>query len=76
MVDKGGPRAGLALTPGNTHEPHSLPDLRDGAPTQELIADKAYDANDTLSLLRAREIAAVIPSRGNRKAPRRCDPAL
>ena len=36
MVDKGEPRAGLALTPGNSHEPHSLPDLLDGVPTHEL----------------------------------------
>ena len=44
-------------------------------PTSEPIADQAYDTNAVLSLLAAREIAAVIPSRGNRKAPRRCDPA-
>ena len=76
MVDKGGPRAGLALLPGNGHEPHSQPDLREGVPTNELIADKAYDANAALLRLAAREIAAVIPSRRNRKAPRRCDPGV
>ena len=76
MVDKGGQLAGFVLTPGNGHEPHSPPDLLDRAPTRELIADKAYDTNDTRSLLRAREIAEVIPSRGNRKAPRWCDPGV
>ena len=76
MVDKGGQLAGFVLTPGNGHEPHSLPDLLEGVPTHELIADKAYDTNDTLALLRAREIAAVIPSRANRKAPRWCDPGV
>ena len=70
MVDKGGQLAGFVLTSGNSHEPHSRPGLWDGAPTHELIADKAYDTNATLR----REIAVVIPSRGNRKAPRRCDP--
>ena len=45
-------------------------------PPNELIADKAYDTNATLWLLRAREIAAVIPSRVNRKAPRWCDPGV
>ena len=76
MVDKGGQRAGLALTPGNGREPHSRPGLLEGVPTQELVADKAYDTNDTRSLLGAREIAAVIPSRANRKAPRWCDPGV
>ena len=76
MVDQGGPRAGFMLTPGNGYGPHSWPDLRDGAPTNELIADKAYDTNDTLWMLEKREIAAVTPSRANRKAPRRCDPGV
>ena len=40
------------------------------------MRDKAYDTNDTQSLLREREIAAVIPSRGNRKALRWCDPGV
>ena len=70
LVDKAGRLAGFALTPGNAHEPHSLPTLPDGALASELIADKAYDANVTLSLLEARDIAAAIPSRANRKAPR------
>ena len=70
LVDKAGRLAGFALTPGNAHEPHSLPTLLDGALASELIADKAHDANVTLSLLEARDIAAAIPSRANRKVPR------
>ena len=38
--------------------------------------DKAYDANATLSLLEARDIAAAIPSRAKRKAPRWHDPGV
>ena len=76
LVDKAGRLAGFALTPGNAHEPHSLPTLLDGALASELIADKAYDTNVTLSLLEARDIAAAIPSRDNRKAPRWYDPGV
>lgn len=76
LVDKAGRLAGFALTPGNAHEPHSLPTLLDGALASELIADKAYDSNVTLSLLEARDIAAAIPSRDNRKAPRWYGPGV
>ena len=76
LVDIAGRLAGFALTPGNAHEPHSLPTLLDGALAGELIADKAYDANVTLSLLEARDIAAAIPSRDNRKVPCWYDPGV
>ena len=76
LVDKAGRLAGFALTPGNAHEPHSLPTQLDEALASELIVDKAYDANATLSLLEARDIAAVIPSRAKRKAPRWHDPGV
>ena len=39
------------------------------APDNELIADKAYDANATLVLLEARGHYRVVPSRTNQKAP-------
>ena len=61
---------GFVLTPGNAHEPHSLPALLDGVPASERIADRAYDAKATLVMLAARNIAAVIPSRANGPAPR------
>ena len=76
LVDKAGRLAGFALTPGNAHEPHSLPTQLDEALASDLIVDKAYDANATLSLLEARDIAAVIPSRAKRKAPRWHDPGV
>ena len=74
MVDKVGRRAGFVLTPGNAHEPHWLSGLLDGAPANELIADKAYDTNAALALLAERGITTVIPSRANRQAPRRYAP--
>lgn len=46
-----------------------MPTLLDGAPANELIADKAYDANATLVLLEARGITGVVPSRTNQKSP-------
>lgn len=53
-----------------------MPTLLDGAPANELIADKAYDANATLVLLEARGITGGVPSRTNRKAPRRYAPGV
>ena len=61
MVDQVGPLAGLARAPGISHE---------------LIAAQAYDANAALALLAERNIAAVMPSRANRKAPRWPDPGV
>ena len=70
LVEKAGRLAGFARSPSNAHEPHSLPALLAGAPASALIANKAYEANATLSLLDERDIAAVMLSRENRKASR------
>ena len=54
MMDQVGQLAGLARDLGSAHE---------------LIADQAYDTNTARALLAERNIAAVMPSRTNR---RRC----
>ena len=69
MVDKVGRRDGFTLTPGNAHEPHSLP-------AKELIADGAHDTNAAPAPLAKRDIATVISSRANRKVPRRYAPGV
>ena len=67
LMDQVGQLAGLVLAPGNAHEPHSRPALPDGVPANELIAAQAYDTNAALALLAERNIAAVTPSRANRR---------
>ena len=77
-VDHHGVMVTFLLVPGTAAQSPQLPGLPadiNVTGVGELIGDKACDTNDTLALLRAREIAAVIPSRANRKAPRRCDSA-
>ena len=70
LVEKAGRLAGFALTTGSAREPDSLPALLAGVPASALIANKAYEANATLSLLDERDIATVMLSRENRKASR------
>ena len=41
-----------------------------------MIADKTFDADAFIAALNDRAIAPVIPSKSNRKTPRRCDFAL
>ena len=41
-----------------------------------MIADKGYDSDALLEALQERQIAAVIPPKANRKAPRQTDFAL
>lgn len=76
MMDQAGRLAGWARSPGNAHGLHSLLALLEGVPANALIAGQAYDTDATLALLDARNIAAAIPSRANRKAPRQYDPGV
>ena len=41
-----------------------------------MLADKGYDSDALVASLEAREIAAVIPPKANRKKQRACDFAL
>jgi len=47
--------------------------LIEGIETQALLADKGYDANELLQVLRDREIEAVIPPKRNRLEQRGYD---
>ena len=66
----------MRLTPGQAHDLTGAQLLLDDADPQALIGDKAYDADPLLNTLAQRNIAAVIPPKANRKAPRTCDFAL
>ena len=59
---QGKPRR-VALTPGNAHDITMFDALIEGFEVSACIADKAYDSTRVVEELRAKEIAAVIPSR-------------
>lgn len=72
MTDGQGHLVQFLIRPGNVAEAQELPALLDGVPlheTRELLGDKAYDSNGVRAGLAARDIAATIPSKANRKEP-------
>lgn len=75
MVDRTGRLVRFTLRPGNAAESSELATLLDGVQTGELVADKAYDADQIRSLLAANGIIATIPSTKNRRRPVWHDPA-
>jgi len=50
--------------------------LIEGIDAHAVLADRAYDTNDTLDHCKAREIETVIPSKRNRKEQRDYDRCL
>ena len=67
----------IRLTGGQAHDITQAEALLAEVEPQALIADKGYDADDGfIETLTVRRIEPVIPSKANRKAPRRCDFAL
>jgi transposase len=76
-VDALGNPTGFVLTPGQAHDlvgaDHLLPQIK----ADVLIADKAFDADDrVIKPLTDAGKLAVIPSKANRKEPRRYDKDL
>ncbi len=63
------------LTPGNISDVGELPGLIKGLSAKALLADKGYDADAVVELVRAGGMEAIIPSRSNRKRPRPLDEA-
>jgi len=63
------------LTPGNISDVGELPGLIKGLSAKALLADKGYDADAVVELVRAGGMEAIIPSRSNRKRPRPLDKA-
>lgn len=61
------------LTGGQAADITQAIPLMQGVRTPVLLADKGYDADALLDWLTARDIAAVIPPKANRKVQRSCD---
>ena len=67
LVDRSGKLVRFTIRPGNFYEGHDVETLLEGIPTEELIADKAYDSNRIRLQLASAGIEAVIPPRTLRK---------
>ncbi|OUL65775.1 transposase [Acetobacter senegalensis] len=61
----------LALTPGQRADITEADTLLDEIDPEAFIADKAYDADPLIEKLEERQITPVIPSRRNRRHPRK-----
>lgn len=61
------------LTGGQAADITQAIPLMQGIRTSALLADKGYDADVLLAWLNARDIAAVIPPKANRREQRICD---
>jgi transposase len=73
-VDALGNPTGFALSPGQAHDLEGADALLPDLAADALIADKAFDAEErVLRPLAKAGKAAVIPPKGNRKAPRPYD---
>ena len=66
LVDRAGRLVRFTIRPGNAAESIELNTLLDGASTNEVIADKAYDTNSVRLSLAAKGIIATVPPKSNR----------
>ena len=66
----------LSLTPGQAHDITQAIPLLDKVEPGAFLADKGYDSDALVAALEERGIAPVIPSKANRKCPRKTDFAL
>ncbi|GBR07686.1 transposase [Acetobacter oeni LMG 21952] len=71
VVDAAGKAVALSLTPGQRADITEAEPLLDEVDPEAFIADKAYDADPLIDKLEEREIAPVIPSKRNRRNPRK-----
>ena len=76
IVDALGNPVALSLTPGQAHDITQAVPLLDQVEPAALLADKGYDSDALVATLEARGITPVIPSKANRKLPRKTDFAL
>jgi transposase len=61
------------ITAGNVHDVVEAPRLIAAAQGQNFIADKAYDSDGVIEAIEAKAMTPIIPSRSNRKTPRKHD---
>ena len=76
-MDECGLPVRLLITPGQASDKTSVPALLDGLPAaQAAIADRGYDSDAVLALVRQRGSAPHIPSTSRRTVRRSVDPEL
>jgi transposase len=73
VVDGLGNPVDFILTGGEVHDNVCADALLDGKKADFVIADKAYDNNNTLNKISQMEAIAIIPSKSNRKEQRDYD---
>lgn len=76
MTDALGNPIALSLTAGQVADITQAEPLLENLDPDAVLADKGYDSDALVASLEAREIAAVIPPKANRKKQRACDFAL
>ena len=76
IVDALGNPVALSLTPGQVADITEAAPLLEKVEPRALLADKGYDSDALVETLETRGIEPVIPSKANRKAPRKTDFAL
>jgi len=75
-VDALGNPVALSLTPGQAHDITQAVPLLNKVEPRAFLADKGHDADALVATLEERGITPVIPSKTNRKKPRKTDFAL
>jgi transposase len=73
VVDALGNPLRIHLTAGNVNDIDPAPDLIQGLRAKMVIADKAYDADRYISLVKEQGSMPVIPARSNRRERRKLD---
>jgi len=74
LVNENGLPLSFHLTPGQAHDaPAARYLLSNLQPGQQVLADKAYDADWIRNLIWEQGAEAIIPSKSNRKAPKSFD---
>jgi transposase len=76
VVDALGNPVAFTLTPGQTADITQAAPLLEKIEPGAFLADKGYDADTLIATLAARGITPVIPSKANRREPRKTDFAL
>lgn len=75
-VDALGNPVDFTLTEGQAADNPQAAVLIRGKTPEYVLADKAYDADDTVLIIENQGAIPVIPPKANRKTPRNCDFAL
>ena len=75
-MDALGNPVALSLTPGQAHDITQAALLLNQVEPEAFLADKGYDSDTLVATLEDRGITPVIPSKANRKEPRKTDFAL